>query len=213
MSLASEKGASLAKIPGAGCSNFFWILFAKENLAGIKGNTRTQRRDATWLVSRFSMTWAKWNDPDGGAGCWYKQSALMTLTCFDFYGRIMSGSYTLFLNLSLHEKLDTTLWYTFAMLHLLGKEFLGIGLALDALLQLCSGKPASDFECFRARKLPSCIPVVPHKAVAEVSKIGTYRRWVVVMHGWQSESTDGPKGGWSCVICSGCNGCSHNCWM
>jgi hypothetical protein len=62
------------------------------------------------------------------------------------------------------------------MLHLLGKEFLGIGLALDALLQLCSGKPASDFECFRARKLPSCIPVVPHKAVAEVSKIGTYRR-------------------------------------
>ena len=23
--------------------------------------------------------------------------------------------------------------------------------------------------------------------------------------GWQSESTDGPKGGWSCVIWSGCN--------
>ena len=21
-----------------------------------------------------------------------------------------------------------------------------------------------------------------------------------MMHGWQSESTDGPKGGWSCVI-------------
>ena len=36
---------------------------------------------------------------------------------------------------------------------------------------------------------------------------------VVVMHGWQSESTDGPKGGWSCVFWSGCNGCGHNCWM
>ena len=24
-------------------------------------------------------------------------------------------------------------------------------------------------------------------------------------HGWQSESTDGPKGGWSCVSSSGCN--------
>ena len=27
-------------------------------------------------------------------------------------------------------------------------------------------------------------------------------------HGWQIESTDGPKGGWSCVFWSGCNGCS-----
>ena len=27
-------------------------------------------------------------------------------------------------------------------------------------------------------------------------------------HGWQSESTDGPKGGWSCVFWSGCNGCN-----
>jgi len=44
------------------------------------------------------------------------------------------------------------------------------------------------------------IPVVPHKAVAEVSKIGNpYEGLVVVTHGWQSESTDGPKGGWSCV--------------
>ena len=23
-------------------------------------------------------------------------------------------------------------------------------------------------------------------------------------HGWQSDSTDGPKGGWSCVSWSGC---------
>ena len=27
-------------------------------------------------------------------------------------------------------------------------------------------------------------------------------------HGWQSEPTDGWKGGWSCVFGSGCNGCS-----
>ena len=26
-------------------------------------------------------------------------------------------------------------------------------------------------------------------------------------HGWLSESTDGPKGGWSCAFWSGCNGC------
>ena len=33
------------------------------------------------------------------------------------------------------------------------------------------------------------------------------------MHGWHSESTDGPKGRWSCVFWSSCSGCSHNCWM
>ena len=27
-------------------------------------------------------------------------------------------------------------------------------------------------------------------------------------HGWQSESTDGPTGGWSCVFWNGCSGCS-----
>ena len=31
---------------------------------------------------------------------------------------------------------------------------------------------------------------------------------VGVMHGWQSESTDGPKGGWSRVFWNGCHGCS-----
>ena len=37
------------------------------------------------------------------------------------------------------------------------------------------------------------IPVVPHKAVAEVSRIGNYRRdWlIVVSHRWQSKNTDG----------------------
>ena len=49
--------------------------------------------------------------------------------------------------------------------------------------------------------VPDVVPVVPHTAVAEVSKIGhLYERSVVVNHGWQSESTDGPKGGWSCVF-------------
>ena len=33
-----------------------------------------------------------------------------------------------------------------------------------------------------------------------------------MMHGWQSESTDGPKGGWSCVFLSGCDGCSMLQW-
>ena len=41
------------------------------------------------------------------------------------------------------------------------------------------------------------IPVIPHKAVAEVSKIGNLQeRLAVVNPGWQSESTDGPKGAW-----------------
>jgi len=43
----------------------------------------------------------------------------------------------------------------------------------------------------------------------------------VVNHGWQSESTDGLKGGWSCDFWSGYNGCrghlvghlTLNCWM
>ena len=42
-------------------------------------------------------------------------------------------------------------------------------------------------------KFQYTVPVVPHKAVSEVSKIGNLKeRLVVVNHGWQSESTDGP---------------------
>ena len=37
---------------------------------------------------------------------------------------------------------------------------------------------------------------VPHKAVAEVSKITNYRRLVAVNHASQSKSTDGSKSGW-----------------
>ena len=34
------------------------------------------------------------------------------------------------------------------------------------------------------------------------------------MHGWQCESTDGPKGGGSCAFWSGCSGhLNHKCWM
>ena len=36
--------------------------------------------------------------------------------------------------------------------------------------------------------------VVPHKAVAEVSKIGNLKE--VVSHGWQGDPTDGSKSGW-----------------
>ena len=39
------------------------------------------------------------------------------------------------------------------------------------------------------------LAVVPHKAVAEVSKIGhLYKRLVVVCQGWQSKDTDGSTG-------------------
>ena len=37
---------------------------------------------------------------------------------------------------------------------------------------------------------------VPHKALAEVSKIANYRRLVAVNHGSQSKATDGSKSGW-----------------
>ena len=41
------------------------------------------------------------------------------------------------------------------------------------------------------------LPIVPHKAVTEVSHyLGNLERLVVVNHGWQSEPTDGSKGGW-----------------
>ena len=39
-------------------------------------------------------------------------------------------------------------------------------------------------------------PYVPHKAVAEVSKIANYRRLVAANHASQSKSTDGSKSGW-----------------
>ena len=50
------------------------------------------------------------------------------------------------------------------------------------------------------------IPVVLHKAVKEVSKIDNKRRGELLVCGWQSESTDGPKRGRSCAFWSGCSG-------
>ena len=37
---------------------------------------------------------------------------------------------------------------------------------------------------------------VPHRAVAEDSKIANYRRLVAVTHGSRSEPTQGPTSGW-----------------
>ena len=42
---------------------------------------------------------------------------------------------------------------------------------------------------------PPIYQYVPHQAVAEVSKIASYRRLVAVKHGPQSKSTDGSKSG------------------
>ena len=44
------------------------------------------------------------------------------------------------------------------------------------------------------------LPVVPHKAVRSFKMGSLQEGLVVVMHGWQSESTDGPEGGCSCVV-------------
>ena len=56
---------------------------------------------------------------------------------------------------------------------------------------LCKHSPSISFK----------IPGAPHKAAPDVSKTGSLlERLVVVIHGWQSEPFDGPKGGWSCVF-------------
>ena len=58
------------------------------------------------------------------------------------------------------------------------------------------------------------ISVVPHKAVAEVSKIGNLQeRLVVVNPGWQSESTDGPKGAWGLLSFSSFSFFSFFLWL
>ena len=52
------------------------------------------------------------------------------------------------------------------------------------------------------------IPVVRTRRWRKFQKQKLTGEVVVANHGWQSESTDGPKGGWSCVFWSGCNVCS-----
>ena len=60
---------------------------------------------------------------------------------------------------------------------------LGLCLSLCLCLCVCCGR------------LRSLVPVVPHRAVAEVSKIGNLQdRFVAVMHRCQSEPTVGPQG-------------------
>ena len=81
-------------------------------------------------------------------------------------------------------------------------------------------RPNSSSQCTRAKGTPPLvtfyiqasttfhnyiIPVVLHKAVKEVSKTDNYRRGELLMCGWQSESTDGPKSGRSCAFWSGCS--------
>ena len=65
---------------------------------------------------------------------------------------------------------------------------------IEALILKCQASSSSSLSSSSS----SSIPVVLHKVVAEVSKIGNLLE----------ESTDGPKGGWSRVFWSGCNGCS-----
>ena len=55
----------------------------------------------------------------------------------------------------------------------------------------------SQKDCVFIAHVHSNLPVVPHKAVAEVSMIrNLYERFVVVRIGWQSDPTDGLKSGW-----------------
>ena len=60
------------------------------------------------------------------------------------------------------------------------------------------------------------VPVVPHKAVAEVSRIGHYRRGELL---WCMDGRANPlmKRKGNCVSWSGCTSCSghltHTCWM
>ena len=59
-----------------------------------------------------------------------------------------------------------------------------------------------------------CVPLVPHKAVAEVSKIGNYRRDELLQC---MDGTANPLMEWKVVGCAFWSGCSghltHNCWM
>ena len=110
-------------------------------------------------------------------------------------------------SLELHSVLRFS--YFFSHLHLLSSDSFSSTLLssnLSLLIFLFSlPLPCSAFHLsilsevwlLNFLRLLSLLPVVPHKAVAEVSKIGNLReRLVVVNKGWQSEATDGPKGRW-----------------
>ena len=88
----------------------------------------------------------------------------------------------------------------------LGSNCLGTGAEEHKWCQGCPETPKKNDEKYmganRTDQTLGFIPVVvPHRAVAEVSNIGNvWERLVVVNRGWQSESADGPEGGWSCVF-------------
>ena len=72
--------------------------------------------------------------------------------------------------------------------------------------------PTTTGTCDRSAKM---MPITIHNYTSSAAQGGggSFKNWkpigvVVVNHGWQSESTDGPRGGWSCLFWSGCNVCS-----
>ena len=85
------------------------------------------------------------------------------------------------------------------------RDNLGVKHTTSGIKTICLGSQKPSCACYFAVVTRGTHPVrVPrlwiHQAVGE--------RLVVVNPRWQSESTDGPKGGWSCVSWSGCNGCN-----
>ena len=64
--------------------------------------------------------------------------------------------------------------------------FLSVAVCMDAILckmdfniDHCSNWP-KEANCYKCDLMYSYLPVVPHKAVAEVSRIGNYRRdWLL----------------------------------
>ena len=94
---------------------------------------------------------------------------------------------------------------------------LQIGPDVDGGQIRCHHKPSTKSHDMRQLSdfLPSqkrtffctLVPVVPHKAGAEVSTIGNHRRGQLLwrLEGRANPLTDGPKGGWNCVFWRGCS--------
>ena len=86
-------------------------------------------------------------------------------------------------------------------------------LATRKKIEAPSSASKSHLTSYDGVKKHGSLPVVPRKAVVEVSKIENYRE-ASCCDAWMAERTDEPKGGWSCAFWSGCSGhLTHNCWM
>ena len=86
-------------------------------------------------------------------------------------------------------------------------------LATRKKIEAPSSASKSHLTSYDGVKKHGSLPVVPRKAVLEVSKIENYRE-ASCCDAWMAERTDEPKGGWSCAFWSGCSGhLTHNCWM